>query len=156
MRRKLVTTKDRRGVDKRGNNLGFLMSHYQKDLISEQASVFRVQLGAYRCDQLIHQLRCLVLHLVVQVTVDIHGDVGLGMTQNLGDHDHRDAVVEPHSSGAGADNLPKWQTGALSVVAKLVCCPGCAGAWGAVTGESNPDTTQRRCSWLVYSPFWLE
>jgi hypothetical protein len=37
----------------------------------EQAFVFRVQLGAYRRDQPVHQLRCHFLRLVVQVTLNI-------------------------------------------------------------------------------------
>jgi len=64
----------------------------------ERAFVFRVQLGAYRRDQLVHQLRCLILHFVVEVTVDVHGDAGLGMSQYLRDNDHRDAVIEHQRS----------------------------------------------------------
>lgn len=40
-------------------------------------------------------------------------------------------VTVPHSSGAGADNHPRWETGALSALAELITCPVCSGTWGA-------------------------
>lgn len=41
------------------------------------------------------------------------------------------AKLVPHSSGAGEDYHPRWHDGARSAVAELICCPVCAGAWGA-------------------------
>jgi hypothetical protein len=59
----------------------------------EQAFVFRLELGAYRRAKLVHQLYRHIL-LLLQVTVDVHGDGEFGVPQNLGDHDYRDAVIE--------------------------------------------------------------
>ena len=89
--------------------------------VAWRALVFRVQLGAYRPHpiprplplsqrwergrgegqrrhQIIHEPRRLFLHLVIQVTVDVHSDAWLGVSQYLGYHDHRDAVVEHQRS----------------------------------------------------------
>jgi hypothetical protein len=37
-----------------------------------------------------------------------------------------------HSSGAGADNHPKFTNGPLSAVGELICCPVCSGTWGVM------------------------
>jgi hypothetical protein len=41
------------------------------------------------------------------------------------------AVTVQHSSSAGTDYHPRWTTGVRSAVAELICCPVCAGTWGA-------------------------
>lgn len=56
------------------------------------------------------------------------------------------AVVEPHSSGAGADWNPRWYVGPLSAVSELICCPVCAGTWGAAL----------LLSLMKYAPQWGE
>ena len=41
------------------------------------------------------------------------------------------AIVVPHSSGAGEDNHPRYTEGIRGAVSELICCPVCAGTWGA-------------------------
>jgi hypothetical protein len=38
----------------------------------------------------------------------------------------------PHSSGAGADNHPKYSSGPLAAIGELMCCPVCSGTWGGM------------------------
>jgi len=77
-----------------GGNFIILSSHWGASLLFEQAFVFRLLLGAYRRDQPVYQLRRLVLQLVIMVTAQVHGDTGVGATENLVDNDHRNTVVE--------------------------------------------------------------
>jgi len=45
------------------------------------------EFGWDRCDQFIHDLGGFPLNFILQMTIDFHGDAGIGVPQETGDHD---------------------------------------------------------------------